>query len=170
MRIFVLSLVCLFLLLAEALLINLFGFDVLMPHLGVGLVIYLGTRSPQLFEAAAVTLILAWGADLLAATPPGTRAMALTVVFFLVRIFGTRLNVDSRVILGMLSVVAAALMMAIEVGIILALTGELSLLEPFLLGALPSSLMAPVGVLVSMVVLSRVEDFFSDRKGGLRLR
>ena len=154
------------LLLLEAIAVELFDLSNWLPHVASGIVVYLALRK-ELFEACIEVAALAWIADLLAVAPPGVVALAITVVFFGVRIASVRLTFSARIVRVALAVLAAAAVQIVAVGVVAALTGELRLVTALVLAGLPSALLAPVGFLVSWLALARVDKVLAPRQRGL---
>lgn len=169
MRLGLIIAVALALLVAESGLVTLLGLELWLPHVAVGLMIFLAMR-PPFFEAAAAAFVVAWGADLLGGGPPGARAMALTLTFFLLRLASARLDDRSRVLRLLVTVVAAAVAMGLEVLVVAALSGEARMFTTLAVVALPSSLTAPLGMIPAWLALDRVERLFTVQKGTLEHR
>lgn len=167
MRAAALGFVGVLLLILEALLIGLFDLEMWMPHLALGLVVFMAVR-PSLFEACVAVICVAWGADALGCAPTGVRAMSLTLVFFAVRLSAARLDVNSNLVLALVSIVAAAAMITLEVLIVTVLAAHGTLFPALLYGGLPGSLTAPIGLALSFPVMTRLESLFADRKDALR--
>ncbi len=156
--------VCLALLLGEALAVELFNLDVWLPHVGVGIVVFLALRPPWVVGCAGV-LAAAWWADLLGCSPPGVHALSLTLVFFIVKLGGQRLDGRSALVRTGVAVVAAGVLITLEALMVTMLGGApWEPLAGFFIGALPSALAAPVGLVVAWGALDRVDRFFTARQ------
>ena len=151
------------LLLAEAWAVEIFNIDVWLPCAAVGIAIFLAIKPP--FEVACTAcLISAWFADLLAVSPPGTRALSITTVFFLVKLGGARLEVRSFFVKALVAVAAALFALTMEVCVVV-LIGAASwhLFTSLLFGGVPAAVIAPIGLLVAWTCLERVDRFFTAR-------
>ncbi len=154
------------LLLFEAVYVGLFAVDNWLPHVGVGVMIYLALRK-GLFEACVAVLLLAWVADLLSAAPPGVVAMSLTLTFFAVYVSNKTLAYRGWPVRIGLSLVAALFAQTASALMVVALTRELSVLPALALAGVPSALLAPVGLAVSWVALAWIDKTFAARQRGL---
>lgn len=154
------------LLLAEVVYVGLFSVDTWVPHLSVGVMLYLALRK-GLFEACVAVLLLSWAADLGSAAPPGVTALSLTVTFFAVYISNRTLAYRGWLVRIVLSVVAVAFSLTVGAVLMVALTRELDILWALVFTGLPSALLAPVGMLVSWAALAWIDRTFAARQRGL---
>lgn len=166
MRIVATLLAGLVLLLLEPLAASVLGLDVWLPHIALGLALALALDR-DFTEGAFLLMALAWVADLASGAPAGLVAMPLSLVFLAVKGSMTRFTYRSRLVRVALAIVAAALLHALEFALAAGLTRELVLWPAFVRGALPSSLVAPVGLWLCRAVLGWLDARLRPRKQGL---
>jgi cell shape-determining protein MreD len=157
------------LLLLEAVFAQLLDLELWLPHIGVALGVYLALDK-EFLEGAGEIVVLAWVADLLSGGAPGVRALGITVTFLLVRLLSLRLTLKARSLRAVLVVLAAAVSQGVEVGLLALLGREWRLLEALWYGGLPSSLGAPLGLLLVQGALGRVDQWLRPKARGLVLR
>jgi hypothetical protein len=154
------------LMLLEAVYIGLFAVDNWLPHIGVGVMIYLALRK-GLFEACVAVLLLTWVADLLSAAPPGIVAMSLTLTFFAVYVSNRTVAYRGWPVRIALSVVAAIFAQTAAAVLLVAFSRELTVLPALAFSGLPSALLAPVGLVISWAALAWIDKTFAARQRGL---
>lgn len=139
-----------------------FELAVWVPHVAIGVIIYLALER-DLVEASALTLVLAWMADLLGGAPPGLIGLSLTVVFLGVRLSAARFAYKRWLARAALAIVAAAAGQTVVMATLLLVGYDVALLAPFALAALPSCLLAPVGLVLAWLPMSKVDSLFARR-------
>lgn len=154
------------LLLLEAVYVGLFAVDTWLPHVGVGVMLYLALRK-QLFEACVAVLVLSWVADALAAMPPGITALSLTATFFVVYISNRSLAYRGWPVRIVLAVLAAAFAQTATAVLMAALVREPGILRALVFAGLPSTLLAPVGMALAWLALAWIDKTFAARQRGL---
>ncbi|MBH25737.1 MAG: hypothetical protein CMH57_15125 [Myxococcales bacterium] len=151
------------LLLLESLLLDLFGLSLWLPHVASALVVYIALER-EMFEGCVEVLGLAWVAELLSGSPPGVYALAVTLLFFGVRLSAVRLSYRAWPVRLGLSVVAALGLHALLLIILLMSGHPTSYVTTFALAGAPSSLAAPLGLVVVWLSLERLDELFKRRK------
>lgn len=150
------------LLVLESLVVHAFDLDTYTPHVACSLVVYLALER-SMGKGAFQTVIIAWMADLIAAGPPGVYGLALTLLFLLLKVSSSQITYASVPVRAALSIVAAALVQAIVLVVLLALGQGDGLARAFVLAALPSTLLAPIGLWMSWSALERLDDAFQKK-------
>jgi cell shape-determining protein MreD len=150
------------LLILESSAAGVFDLAVWVPHVGIGVVIYLALER-DFAEAGLSTLLLAWVADLVGGAPPGIIGLSLTLVFFGVRLTTARFAYKRWLARVLLAVAAAFAQQTLVLAILLLVGNNVAILAPYALAALPSCLAAPIGMTLVWLPMSKLDGLFSRR-------
>ena len=151
------------LLLSEALLVDLFGVSTWYPHFAIGIIVYLALER-ELVDGCVCVIVLAWTAELLSGSPPGATALALSILFLIVRVSASRLSYRAFLVRFGLAIAAAIGFHVLQVMTLIASGHSAFYLKTLVFEGIPSCLFAPIGLLISWFIFERIDGIFKRRK------
>ncbi|MEL6180594.1 MAG: hypothetical protein AAFS10_16660 [Myxococcota bacterium] len=151
------------LLLLESLVLDLFGLSLWLPHVASALVVYIALER-DMFDGCLEIFALSWCAELLSGSPPGIYALAITLLFFGVRLSAVRLSYRAWPVRLGLAIFAALGLHALLLVLLLMSGQPTQYLSTFVLAGAPSCLAAPLGLVVVWLILERLDNLFKRRK------